>query len=74
MQVIFIDIVIFQAHYLSPEDILCAQITTATLKHWTPIRAPGLLSEENKPVFRLEDVRRILNLQELPASNFVRQP
>ena len=31
------------------------------------------LYEENKPVFRLEDVRRILNLQELPASSFVRQ-
>jgi predicted transcriptional regulator of viral defense system len=31
------------------------------------------LYEENKPAFRLEDVRRILNIEELPASNFVRK-
>lgn len=37
------------------------------------VRLVSTLYEENKPVFRLEDVRRILSLQELPASNFVRQ-
>ena len=37
------------------------------------VRLVSTLYEENKPVFRLEDVRRILNLQELPASSFVRQ-
>jgi predicted transcriptional regulator of viral defense system len=31
------------------------------------------LYEENKPVFRLEDVQRILNIEELPAGNFVRK-
>lgn len=31
------------------------------------------LYEENKPVFRLEDVQRILNIEEHPAGNFVRK-
>ena len=37
------------------------------------VRLVTTLYEENKPVFHLEDIRRILDLQELPASNFVRQ-
>lgn len=31
------------------------------------------LYEENKPVFRLSDIRRILNLDDTPARNFARQ-
>jgi len=37
------------------------------------VRLVTTLYEENKPVFHLEDVRRILDLQELPASSFMRQ-